>query len=125
VVRKFSAGFAIFVGISMIGLWTMLLLTSQVPELETSPFSIAFHLVAEIFTAFLLIIGGIMVYRKHLLGEKIYLISVGMLLYTVINSSGYYAQSGDWGFVVMFAILFILTVMIITRFLSIKKGATN
>ncbi len=103
----------------------MLLITSQVPELETSPFSIAFHLVAEIFTASLLIIGGIMVYRKHLLGEKVYLISIGMLLYTVINSSGYYAQSGDWGFVVMFAILFLIAVMTITRFLSIRKGAIN
>ncbi|UMZ74417.1 hypothetical protein [Natranaerofaba carboxydovora] len=94
----------------MIGLWTMLLFTSQVPELVTSPFSIAFHLAAEFVTAFFLIVGGVMLYLEHLLGVKIYLASIGMLLYTVINSSGYYAQNGEWSFVAMFAVLFVLAV---------------
>lgn len=89
----------------------MLLITNQVPELVTDPFSIAFHLIAEFIAALFLIIGGILLYRKHLLGEKIYLVSVGMLLYTVINSSGYYAQNGEWSFVAMFAILFLLAVI--------------
>ncbi len=109
--RKIYASFAFLVGISMIGLWTMLLITNQVPELVTDPFSIAFHLIAEFIAALFLIIGGILLYRKHLLGEKIYLVSVGMLLYTVINSSGYYAQNGEWSFVAMFAILFLLAVI--------------
>jgi len=116
--RKVYASFAILVGISMIGIWTMLLFTSQVPELVTSPFSIAFHLVAEFVNAFFLIVGGVMLYRKHRLGEKIYLVSLGMLLYNVINSSGYYIQSGDWSFVTMFAVLFALAVISLTGLLK-------
>lgn len=119
--RKIYAGFAILVGISMLGLWTMLLITSQVPELVTNPFSIAFHLAAEFIAASFLILGGVMLYRKHLLGEKIYLVSVGMLIYTVINSSGYYAESGDWSFVAMFAVLLVLAAISLTGLLRESK----
>lgn len=101
----------------MIGIWTMLLFTNQVTELVTSPFSIIFHLAAEFINASFLIVSGVMLYRKHMLAEKIYLVSVGMLLYNVINSSGYYVQSGDWSFVVMFAILFVLAVISLTGLL--------
>jgi len=33
------------------------------------------------------------------------IIGQGMLGYTVVNSAGYFAQSGDWIFLVMFAVL--------------------
>ena len=119
--RKVYASIAVLVGISMIGIWTVLLFTSQVPELVTSPFSIAFHLAAEFINACFLIVGRVMLYRKHLWGEKIYLVSVGMLLYNVITSSGYYVQSGEWSFVAMFAILFALAVTGMTGLLRESK----
>ena len=93
--RIFYAGFAVLVGLSMIAIWIMLLITNQVSELVTSPLTITFHLIAEFVTGISLIVGGIALYGKHVLGVKIYLVSLGMLLYTVINSSGYYAQRGD------------------------------
>lgn len=105
----------------MAGLWAMLLSTGQVPELVTSPFSIAFHLAAESLTALALIAGGVMLYRRHRLGEKAYLVSVGMLVYTVINSSGYYAQSGDWSFVAMFGVLFVLAVICLAGLMRENK----
>ncbi len=111
--RNIYAGFAVVVGTSMIAVWIMLLATGQVTELVTSPFSIGFHLAAEFVTSLALIVGGAALYRKHILGEKIYVFSSGMLIYTIINSSGYYAQSGDWAFVIMFSIIFVLALIIL------------
>ena len=109
--RIFYAGFAVLVGLSMIAIWIMLLITNQVSELVTSPLTITFHLIAEFVTGISLIVGGIALYGKYVLGVKIYLVSLGMLLYTVINSSGYYAQRGDWSFVFMFGVIFVLAVI--------------
>jgi len=36
---------------------------------------------------------------------------MGMLLHTVIVSSGYFAQKGQWPFVVLFAVVLILAVI--------------
>ena len=118
VFRKVSSIFAIAVGIAMVGIWLMLFFTGQVPELVTDPLIIAFHLIAELVAAFFLIAGGVMLFWRHPLGEKVYLVSLGMLLYTVINSSGYYAQRGDWSFVTMFAILFVLASYFLAGLLS-------
>lgn len=112
--RKLCAGYAVLVGVSMLGIWTMLLSTGQVPELVTSPVSIAFHLVAEIATALMLIAAGLGYYHNRAWGERVMLISLGMLLYTVVNSSGYYAQSGEWSFVAMFTILFVLALLFLS-----------
>ena len=55
----FSAVFALIVGIGMIGMWSFLLLTKQVPELETEPLRIRFHIAAEFATSIALVTGGI------------------------------------------------------------------
>ena len=47
----FASVFALVVGVSMIGQWLLFLLTGQVPELETEPLRIRFHLAAEFVTA--------------------------------------------------------------------------
>jgi hypothetical protein len=41
-----------------------------------------------------------------------------MLLYTVVNSAGYFAQRGEWLLVLMFATLFLLALGSIGRILS-------
>ena len=105
---KFSAIFALCVGVLMLLQWAFFLLTGNVPELQTAPWSIAFHLAAEFLTAILLIISGMMLIRKHLLGKHIFLLAVGMVVYAMVNSAGYFAQSGDWIFVMMFGVLLVL-----------------
>jgi len=55
---RFAAIYSIVVGLLMIGQWGVSLATKQVPELETEPIRIAFHLVAETLTAFALIVDG-------------------------------------------------------------------
>ena len=103
--------YAIFVGFSMLGLWLMLFLTKKIPELATEPYRIGFHLVGEVLTALLLILGGIGLSTGFTWGKWVYLVSLGMLFYTSIASPGYYSQQRQWGKVVIFAVVLILGVI--------------
>jgi hypothetical protein len=55
----FSGIFAIIAGLRMFGQWSASLIRKQVPELETEPYRIWFHLASEFSTAVFLIIAGI------------------------------------------------------------------
>lgn len=111
--RIIPAIYCILVGTMMAGMWTVFILTGQVPEFETRPLEILFHLGAEFLTAVGLVAGGVALLLRRRWGMKACLVAMGMLLYTVTQSPGYYAQAGDFTFVGMFAILFLLTVFFI------------
>jgi hypothetical protein len=76
-----------------------------IPEFQTAPWEIAFHLAAEFTTALLLLSGGIATLKTMLWGKQILMAGLGMVIYSEIVSPGYYAQLGQWAFVAMFAIL--------------------
>jgi hypothetical protein len=107
----FPSVFSIVVGIGMIGMWSVSYFTKQIPELETEPIRIKFHLAAEFATAIVLLIAGIGLITNQEWAVSIYLVSMGMLLYTVIVSPGYFAQKGGWAYVGMFAVIFILALV--------------
>lgn len=107
--KNIPAVYSILLGITMAGMWTVFIITGQIPEFETRPLEILFHLSAELLTALGLVAGGLGLLLGRRWGYKAYLVAMGMLLYTVIQSPGYYAQAGNLTFVVMFAILFLMT----------------
>lgn len=107
----FVAIFSILVGILMIGQWIFSLATRQVPEMATEPVAITFHLVAEFLTAAALLLGGIALLAQSLLGYPLALLAQGMLLYTIINSPGYFAQRKQWPMVILLAILLVLNIV--------------
>jgi hypothetical protein len=107
----FAAIFAIITGILMIAQWIYSLVTRQVPEWATKPAEILLHILAEGVTALLLIIGGLALLGQSLLGYPLTLLALGMLLYTLINSSGYFVQRRNWIPAAMFAILFVLALV--------------
>ncbi len=107
----FAAVYAVVVGLGMIGQWAYSLATKQVPELATEPFRIRFHLAAEFVTAIALIVGGLGLLTERSWGQDVYLIAMGMLLYTVIVSPGYFAQKGEWPMVGVFAVVLILALV--------------
>ncbi|MEE4194114.1 MAG: hypothetical protein V2J07_02840 [Anaerolineae bacterium] len=109
--QKFPIIFGVVCGIGMFAQWTLFIVTGQVPELQTEPYRIAFHLAAEGFTALGLIISSIILLKQPHTGKILYAIACGMLLYSVIVSPGYFAQLGQWEFVAMFAVLFILAIL--------------
>jgi hypothetical protein len=107
----FAAVFALVVGAGMIGQWALFLATGQVPELQTEPLRIRFHLAAEFATALALIAAGLALLTDQHWGRWFYLLAIGMLLYTVIVSPGYFAQKGQWAFVAMFAVVLLLALV--------------
>jgi CHASE2 domain-containing sensor protein len=118
---KFSAIYALGVGTLMLLQWAFFLLTGNVPELETAPWSIAFHLAAEFLTAIMLIISGVMLIKTHRFSKQIFLLATGMVIYAMVNSAGYFAQSGDWVFVAMFGVLLVLAGISVYRVLNSKR----
>jgi len=101
----FSAVFAILVGLGMIGQWGVSFFSHQIPELETEPVRIGFHLAAEMATAIGLIVAGVGLWLVSSWAETVYLIASGMLFYTAIVSPGYFAQKGRWGWLGMFMLV--------------------
>ncbi|MBD3227219.1 MAG: hypothetical protein GF329_03440 [Candidatus Lokiarchaeota archaeon] len=102
-----SGIYAIIIGIGIIGLWLMLLLTSQVSELKTEPIAIKFHIAAEMIMGALSLISGIILLIGLPSARLIFILAMGLIIYAVINSAGYYGQKKQWIFVIMFGIILI------------------
>jgi hypothetical protein len=105
---KFASIYAVAVGGLMIIMWSFFIVSGQLPELQTKPAEILLHIVAELVTALLLMVSGVLVLRGIQWANMVLLVALGMLLYTVIVSPGYYIQKGAAAFVVMFALLLAL-----------------
>lgn len=107
---KFAGIYSIVVGVLMLAQWVFSLAAGQVPEVQSEPIALAFHLAAEALTALALIVCGAGLLQKKTWARTGVLVALGMLLYTVIVSPGYFAQQGTWALVVMFAVLLGLAV---------------
>lgn len=108
---RFVAWYAIVVGVLMVGQWAFFVASGQVPELQTEPFRIAFHLAAEGVTAIALVVAGVSLLRRTGWAREVAFAALGMLTYTIIVSPGYFAQLGQWPLVGMFGVLLVLTLI--------------
>ena len=95
------------IGVGIIGLWMMLLRTKQVPELETEPVAIKFHITAEMTMGILSLMSGIFLLIGLSLSTYFFILAQGLVIYAVINAAGYYGQRKQWPFVIMFGIILI------------------
>ena len=93
----------------MMGMWTMLVFTGQVPYLDTPQAEIRLHIFTELLTAGALILGGLSVLRGWKRLNTLHYISQGMLIYSLINCSGYYIDLGGTAMAAMFGVLLIGT----------------
>jgi hypothetical protein len=105
---KLAGFYGIFVGLMMAAQWAFFLAAGQVPELQTEPIRISFHLAGEFVTALGMIVSGTALLRETAWGRSAYLFFIGMLAYSAVVSPGYFAQQGQWIFVAMFALLLAL-----------------
>jgi hypothetical protein len=112
---RFVGWFSFIVGVMMFAQWAFFLLTGQVPELQTEPYRIWFHLAAEAAAALALIVSGVGLLRRLTWARPVMLVALGMLIYTVIQSPGYFAQQGVWALVGMFAVLLVLALFSVRR----------
>ncbi|MFW5927713.1 MAG: hypothetical protein ACOCSL_00825 [Thermoplasmatota archaeon] len=110
-IKKYTSIYYIFIGIPMIGMWIMFYINGQIPELNSEPVRIGMHLTAEFTTALMLILSGIALLKNWSKAIYIFQFSMGMLIYTLIQSPGYFAQQGEISFVCMFAIFILLALI--------------
>ena len=98
---------------AMLGIWIVQLVTGQAPELQTAPIEIALAITADWLTAITLLVVGVGLLSKRNWAYKLYLFALGMLVYSVLISSGYFGQLGNTIFVILFAVLFILSALFV------------
>ena len=73
-----SGIYSIIIGIGIIGLWIMLLATKQVPETETEPTAIAFHITAEITMGLLSLLSGVLLIINLSWALYIFILAMGL-----------------------------------------------
>jgi len=117
---NFTAYYSIFIGIMVIIQWVFFILTGNVPELTTAFWEIIFHILVEFLTAFMLLITGWKILKKSKNAIQGNLVAQGMLIYSVINSSGYFAKLGQWIFILMFLVILILSMVSVLKLLNVK-----
>ena len=108
-----SGIYAIIIGIGIITLWVMLLRTYQVPELNSEPIAIKFHITAEMTMGIVSLISGIFLLIGFSWALYFFILAMGLIIYAVINSAGYYGQRKKWSFVIMFGIILITSVSLV------------
>jgi hypothetical protein len=111
----FASWYGIVVGILMLAQWIFFLATGQVPEVQTEPVRLGFHLAAEGITAVGLLISGIALLRGKSWAKASLLVFLGLVIYSEIVSPGYFAQQGQWPLVGMFAILLLGALVSVIR----------
>lgn len=96
----------------MLGFWAAAIVTHRVPEIESGGIEIRFHIVAETVTGLVLIAGGVAALIDPSAGWVIALsaVGLGMLMYTLIVSPGYYAERREWPLVWGFVVVWALTI---------------
>jgi hypothetical protein len=122
---RFAGWFGITVGVSMAAMWLVFFTILGVPELEGEPIRLAFHLAAEGLTATALLVGGIALLVNRPWARSAFTFAAGMLAYISVNGSGYFAQRGEWPFVVMFAVVLSLAVVSLARLYGFGADATD
>ncbi len=122
---KFAAWYGILIGLLMIAQWAVSILTGGVPEFQTAPWQIAFHLAAEMSTAALLVVGGIAALKSIPRARQVLLVGLGMVIYSEIVSPGYFAKLGQWAFTAMFAVLLCGAIWSVVKLLMESEKPTT
>ena len=99
---KIIAGYSLIIGISILGMWGLILTTEEVPE---GPLELTFHLISEFLMALAVLVAGILILKKHNLGRGLGLAAHGMVVYSVLNAAGYYAERGETVLPLLFIVL--------------------
>lgn len=110
------AVYSALVGILMLIVWGVFWANGMIFDLTSRPWEVAMHLTAEFITAGLLIVSGIGLWFEARWAMRINVFASGMLVYSLIETPGRYLQNNAMGFVVLFVIVFLITVLVSPAF---------
>ncbi len=104
--------FSLFCGLGMFGTWGTLLVTGNVPELETTPIEAGFLLAAEFLTAGALLARGYGLLAHQAWGIRVAAVALGMLLYCSVYSIGVFGQAGNPPATAFFVAIALMTLLL-------------
>jgi hypothetical protein len=103
---RWVAWYLLAVGSGIAVLWTVLLVTRQVPEVQDGDMAIRFHLAAEAVLASSLIGAGVALLAGGGVQARVLAgVGLGALVYSALNSPGYYAAQRRWDMVAFFGVV--------------------
>lgn len=100
--------YSIFLGISVLCMWSFILLTEPIQEGKNE---MTFHLVSEFIMAVLCILSGLTLLKKR--KKNLNIAAHAMVIYSVLNAAGYYAERGDKAMIILFVILGIISSIVL------------
>jgi hypothetical protein len=115
----FSSVVSIAIGVGMAGFWTMSLASRSVPEVRAGSREIWFHVTAEMLTAAALVAAGLGTIAAPEAQWSVLLAAAafGALVYTLIQSPGFYVEHRNPAMLGMFAGFWVVTIpAIVLRF---------
>ena len=104
--------YSVLIGIFMMCFWIFATYSGIILE-DEKPWGIRFHLLSEFTTAILLIVSGLASILNIEWAKSTSFLALGMLLYIVLYSPGYYLQKKNKPMTVLFILLITLTILAI------------
>ncbi|MCC7232683.1 MAG: hypothetical protein IT242_07045 [Bacteroidia bacterium] len=92
-------------------MWSILLVAGETDGGQTE---IMIHLVSEFLMAGISITAGILLLQRVRAGRHLAFMALGMLVYSELNTIGYYADIGQWNFVFLFSVLILISLFAIS-----------
>jgi hypothetical protein len=108
--------YGIAVGTLMAIWWVLDIRGGALRRPDRAAAEIGLHLAAELLTAALLVAGGTVLLVDG--GSRLLLVALGMLLYTIVQSPGYFLARHEMAPVVMLAALIVLTAAALVALLA-------
>lgn len=102
--------YSITLGVSVILLWTFILKPFEQSE---GKLEMGFHLMSEFLMACFCIVSGIKILLKHRESFLVNSVAHGMVIYSAANAAGFYGEQGNISMMIMFLILFSVSLIII------------
>jgi len=99
-----------FLGLAVIVAWFQILLNEPITEGKSE---LIFHLFSEFIMALVCITGGYKFLKKQKTGLFLIVIAHSMIIYSVLNAAGYYAEKEKFALTLVFLLLFIISVLVL------------
>jgi hypothetical protein len=108
--------YSITMGALIVVFWSVLWANGAISGMYLKPWEVAMHLSAELTTAGLLLVSGFGLWFGARWALRVNVFASGMLVYSLIQTPGYFLQRNAMIFVLMLAVSFLITVLLSPAF---------
>jgi len=110
VIEKLLSLFLVIMGISIISVWTLLIITDNVPDIKKDLISLSFHWTSELLLALISIIIAFAILFNKKWGQSSVFFTLGLALSSTFNAVFYYIfNEFNIAFIIIIGSFFILS----------------